>query len=708
MPRARASATPSNATSAPESAAPTAALDQALATLHGVGPARAAAFAAVGLRTVRDLLLHLPHKFTALPHPQPIARLAAGTDAAVVGRVTRIVPSRRRQGATRIDVDDASGSLALVFFHQPHVGSAFTRGAFVYALGRVGERDGKRFLAVGTYEFVAAGDSGRPAAALPIYALPDAVPPRLHRRLVRDLAGRLAPLLDDWRTTTPLQADELIPLGRAIAAIHGCADEAELAAARRRLAYDEFVHHLRPLVAARAQVERSTKPDVVRVTDDEFERLRGALPFALTRAQRRVLDEVFADLARSTPMHRLLHGDVGSGKTAIALLAAAAVVRAGHQAALLAPTALLADQHARTAQRILTSLHVPCATLTAATSARERKALHARLSAGEPLLLIGTHALLVERVALPRLRLAVVDEQHRFGVVQRGRLRAKAAAVDLLVMSATPIPRTLALAVFGDLEVSALDELPPGRSPVATQVRERSELKAVADDIRAVARSGGRVFVVCPLVAQSEQQDLIAAETLANKLTTYFKGQPRVGLAHGRRKPEDNAAALAAFQSGAVPVLVATLVVEVGVDVPEATLMVVVDAARFGLAALHQLRGRVGRGMRASRCILVAKDGKPESRERLDVLVDEHDGLVIAQKDLEVRGPGQIAGSRQHGVLDFGFADLARDVDLLARAQQDLRRLLEATDARAIEQALRASPSALRTRVAATATVGPG
>ncbi|MBL8769538.1 MAG: ATP-dependent DNA helicase RecG [Planctomycetes bacterium] len=684
------------------------ALDQALSSLRGVGPARAAAFAAAGLQTVRDLLLHLPTKFTPLPHPQPTARLEPGKDAAVVGRVTRIVPSRRRQGATRVDVEDDRGTVSLVFFHQPHVGSAFTRGAFVYALGRVGVRDGKTFLAVGHYEFVAALDSGRPAAALPAYVLPDAVPPRLHRRLVRDLARTLAVELDDWRAASDLPGAAVLPLGRAIAAIHECADEVELDAARRRLAYDEFVHHLRPLIAARAQVERTTKPDVVRVDADEFERLRAALPFALTRAQRRVLDEVFADLARGTPMHRLLHGDVGSGKTAVALLAAAAVVRAKHQAALLAPTALLADQHERTARRILEPLGVPFASLTAATPARARKELAARLESGEPLLLIGTHALLVERVKIPKLRLAVVDEQHRFGVQQRGRLRAKASAVDLLVMSATPIPRTLALAVFGDLEVSALDEMPPGRTPVATSVRERRELKTVADDIRDVARAGGRVFVVCPLVAESEQQDLIAAETLAKKLAAYFKGSPAVGLAHGRRKPEENAAALAAFQAGRVPVLVSTLVVEVGVDVPEATLMVVVDAARFGLAALHQLRGRVGRGARASRCILVAKDDKPESRERLDVLVDEHDGLVIAQKDLEVRGPGQIAGSRQHGVLDFGFADLARDVDLLAQAQQDLRRLLEATDARAIEHALRSSPPALRERLATTASVGPG
>jgi ATP-dependent DNA helicase RecG len=679
-----------------------------LSELHGVGPARASAFASMGLTTVRDLLLHLPHKFTALPHPRPIAELAPGKDAAIVGRVTKIVPSRRRQGATRVDVEDRSGSLSLVFFHQPHVGSAFARGAFVYAMGRSGERAGRAFLAVSNYEFVGSQDAGRPAAALPLYALPDAVPPRTHRRLVRELASTLASRLDDWRTATTLSGDELMPLSQAIAAIHACADETALAAARRRLAYDEFVHHLRPMIAARVDVERSSKSDAVVVDAAERARLTAQLPFSLTRAQQRVLDEVFADLGRSVPMHRLLHGDVGSGKTAIALLCAAAVVRAGQQAALLAPTALLAEQHARTAQRLLGPIGVAFATLTAATPARERKQLHARLAAGEPLLLIGTHALLVEGVRIPRLRLAVVDEQHRFGVQQRAKLRAKATAVDLLVMSATPIPRTLALAVFGDLEVSALDELPPGRTPVTTQVRERRELKAVADDIRAVARSGGRVFVVCPLVAQSEQQDLIAAETLAKRLSAYFRGTPAVGLAHGRRKPEENVAALAAFQAGATPVLVSTLVVEVGVDVPEATLMVVVDAARFGLAALHQLRGRVGRGDRASRCILVAKDDKPESRERLDVLVDEHDGLVIAQKDLEVRGPGQIAGARQHGVLDFGFADLARDVDLLARAQQDLRRLLQAIDARAIERVLRSSPSTLRARFVATATVGPG
>lgn len=656
-------------------------LETPLEQLKGFGPKRGAVLAGAGVRTVRDLLFHLPRRYRRRLAPIPIAEVEAGTDAAIVADVTSRRSSRRgRRSLTRIGVQDRSGRIDVLFFNQPHMARSLARGERCFFQGRVGERNGSLHLVASFHEKDREDQDtsqGGAAAGIPVYELPEGIPPRLFRRTISQLLGNLAGRLPDWRDRYGYDDGDLLELGETVQQMHFPGEAAHFERARRRLAYEEFVRIRLPLERLRARIAKSAKAHACAVSDEQRQLLVAALPFTLTAAQQRVVTVVLDELGRSTPMHRLLHGDVGSGKTAVALLALAAVVRSGWQAALLAPTEVLARQHEATASQLLEPLGIEVLRLSRGSVARERAAIRERLDSGEPLLLVGTHALLNASLRIPRLALAVVDEQHRFGVAQRARLRAKGVSVDLLVMTATPIPRSLAMTLYGDLDLSVLDEMPPGRTPVETRLVERSGLAAVLEEVRSEARDGGRVYVVCPVVKGSEDSDRAAAIDSARSLHRQFQGDPVVALAHGRRTPEQNRQALEEFRAGRAPVLVATVVIEVGVDVPEATMMVVLDADRFGLAALHQLRGRVGRGQRSSRCILVADPARSQTRERLLVLVEESSGFRIAERDLELRGAGQLFGKRQHGALDLSFGDPVRDVDLLERARDDARRLLD-------------------------------
>ncbi len=643
--------------------------------LPGIGPARADALASVGLRTVRDLVLHVPRQHRPRFEAVPIANLAVGEAAAIEGEITALRGWRRgRRAVARLVVKDATGELDVLFFNQPHVHHAFKRGERCFFQGKVGERDGRRSLTVEHYEKEGAATSAR----IPIYELPDGVPPRLFKRIVRPLIERLALHLDDWRAAAGLAANGLPSIAETVAALHAPRDDAQFEAARRRLAYEELIRLVMPLTQERARRYRVSKPRPTRPTRPELETVTSALPFSQTAAQRRAIAEIAGDLARPSPMHRLLHGDVGSGKTAVALVALALVARAGSQGALLAPTDLLARQHARSAAPFFGSLGVEAHVLSRATRGPERRAIRERLRSGAPCVVLGTHALLPRSVEIPRLTLAVVDEQHRFGVSQRARLRSKATDVDLLVMTATPIPRSLSMTLYGDLDLSVLDELPPGRKPIVTRRVGRDDLKDVADAARAEVARGGRVYFVCPFVSASAERDVAAAEQFVDRLRRYYRDRPLVAIAHGRRSSEQNRAALDDFASGLRPVLVSTVVIEVGVDVPQATMMVVLDAHRFGLATLHQLRGRVGRGDRPSSCVLVCGTGAEDATRRLDVLVEESDGFRIAEEDLRFRGAGQLFGTRQHGAFDLVYADLVQDFALLARARADASQLVEA------------------------------
>ncbi len=676
---------------APRQRAPTAEVDALafpVSSLRGIGPRRAAELAARGLRTVGDLLFTLPRTYEDRRAVRRIAELVTGGVAVVSGAVVASGPvgfgARGRR--YEVSVDDGSGSVRLVFFHYrlPEMQKRFPRGAVVTAAGEVSERQGVRQM---VHPRVAAGVRTEVLGGVqPLYpeigglhplalggavqgaleraraaGVPDPLPASL--RVAMDVVGLLEALEEIHAPGAELSGDALAALVERRSAGH------------KRLAYEELFVLGAALALRRraAHVEPAPALTVAGSVSDEVAALEQLLPFAPTRAQRRCIGEILDELARPVPMARLLQGDVGSGKTAVAAAACLRVVRAGYQAAVMAPTELLALQHAATFKRLFSPLGVRVECVVGGMAQKARRLATARLASRDLDIVVGTHALLSNDVAFARLGLCVIDEQHRFGVVQRAVLRGKGPLVEgeqlvphLLVMTATPIPRSLALTVYGDLTVSVLDELPPGRTPVATRVvRDPAEAERAIRD--ALARDE-RAFVVFPLIDESEKLDNAAATAGYEQLRTVFGDD--VALVHGRLDAKARDAAMARFVSGAARVLVSTTVIEVGVDVPEATVMVVMDAERFGLAPLHQLRGRVGRSARASRCLLVVGGGAgPDARRRLEVLERTGDGFVIAEEDLAIRGPGDVLGTRQSGVPSLAFSDLVRHASLIERAR---------------------------------------
>jgi ATP-dependent DNA helicase RecG len=527
-------------------------------------------------------------------------------------------------------------------------------------------------------------DGGRLGPAVrPVYPGTEGLPQATLRTLIRRALAASLPGLEDPLPAPLRERLGLLALGESLAAVHTPADDADLPSleagdspAHRRLAFDDlFALQLR-LAVCRRRHERAGARRSRPLPDDLLERFRARLPFKLTGAQERVCREILRDLAGDRPMQRLLQGDVGSGKTVAAALAAVAACAAGGQAALLVPTELLAEQHHRVLAALAGRLGIRAELLTAGVPRERRETLLAGLASGAVRFVVGTHALLGERVRFARLTLVIVDEQHRFGVRQRLRLRGKGDAPDVLVMTATPIPRTLALALYGDLDLSVIDELPPGRRPVSTRVVGEEGRRGAWELVRGELAHGRRVYVVCPLAEEGAQEQPLAAVRVAARLRSFFPGTA-VGLVHGRMAPDERARQLERFRSGAAPLLAATTVVEVGLDVPEATVMLVERAERFGLSQLHQLRGRVGRGGDAAHCLLLVGPGAtPEARERLAVLARTTDGFAVAEADLAARGPGQLAGTRQAGLAGRCLAAAARDGRLLTLARAEARALV--------------------------------
>jgi ATP-dependent DNA helicase RecG len=644
----------------------------------------AALFARLGIRREQDLVLHLPIRYEDETRITPIASVRSGETVQVEGVVARQEIVARPRRTLVVDLRDDTGTIALRFFH--FYGSQLRQFANGNRVRALGEARGGLFgieMVHPRYRPVGEGEP-LPTALTPVYPTVSGLGQvRLRAAILRALRTL------DWRETAPPDAIARLGLpsaAEALRAIHQPAPDTPASAlherstpAWRRVIFDELLAQQLSLERARAARAGQLAPAL---GDDELaRRLLDALPFRLTGAQRRAWREIGRELAATQPMNRLLQGDVGSGKTVVAALAAAQAIGSGWQAAMMAPTEILAEQHLRKIGPWLERIGARIAWLSGSLKESEKKAVRARTAAGDVDLLIGTHALIEDTVAFARLGLAIVDEQHRFGVAQRLALRAKleAAAAVLphqLMMSATPIPRTLAMSYYADLDVSVIDELPPGRKPVLTKLVSEARRDEVIARVRAAAAAGRQVYWVCPLIEESEALDLQTAidthAVLAGELAPL-----RVGLVHGRLSPGDKQAVMAEFAGGALQVLVATTVIEVGVDVPNATLMVVEHAERFGLAQLHQLRGRVGRGEGESVCVLMYRGPlSAAARERLKTMYETTDGFEIARRDLIQRGPGEFLGARQSGEALLRFADLERDSDLLDAARDAAARLL--------------------------------
>ena len=632
--------------------------------------------ARLGLVRDADLVLHLPLRYEDRTHLCPLAALRPGQAWQVEGTVvnTEIQYRPRRQLVCLLEDDDAQ--LVLRFFHfYPNQQKTLGQGRRVRAFGEVREGRSGPEMVHPSFAVVAAG-TPLPDRLTPVYPTTgglaqDALRKLIHRVLI-ERPAQLAETLPPWIR----EPRALWPFGQAVIYLHEPPPDASPSAledrshrAWTRLKFDELLaQQLSLKIHRRARAKR--RAPRLAGNGSLTRALRTRLPFRLTRAQERVGAEIRRDLARAEPMQRLLQGDVGSGKTVIAALAALQAIESGHQVAFMAPTEILAEQHYRKLAAWLDGLPVRLAWLSGGLPAKAKREAQAAMESGEAQLAIGTHALFQDEVTLPTLGLAIVDEQHRFGVAQRLALKHKGIAdAHQLMMSATPIPRTLAMTFYADLDVSVIDEMPPGRTPVATRLVNQRRRAEVVERARRLCAAGGQVYWVCPLIEESEKLELQTAVALHAELTTSLQ-ELEVGLLHGRMKPDDKAAVMERFARGEIAVLVATTVIEVGVDVPNATLMVIEHAERFGLAQLHQLRGRVGRGTDESVCVLLFEEPMSEAaKARLKVIYGTNDGFEIARQDLLIRGPGEFLGARQSGVPLLRFADPERDIGLVESAR---------------------------------------
>ena len=642
--------------------------------LKGVGPKTAERFEKLGIVTLADLLCHYPRRYIDFSRPYSIAEAPPDTECVVKAEVFakpagRILPGGRRM--ERITAGDDVSSLEITWFNNPYATQKLELGQEYYFEGIVTGGMLRRQM-VNPQVRTAAQITAAPFEA--VYPQTEGLSSTVIAKCIRQLLPH-AELLPDPLPEEMLKKYRLLSKADAVRAIHCPATEEEAFAARRRLIYEELLVLQLGIGRMKNRGSASTGAPMQRLDPAPF---WASLPFSPTGAQRRAVDEILTDLSGSTSMNRLLQGDVGSGKTLVAAAAIWACIRSGYQAALLAPTEILAAQHAENLNRMLAPFGMRVALLTGGMKAAARRTTLAAIRSDEADLVVGTHAILSEGVEFARLGLAVVDEQHRFGVRQRGMLAEKAANPHLLVMSATPIPRTLGLLIYGDLDISILDELPPGRKPVKTRCitgKKRRDLYGFLD--REIG-SGRQVYIVCPAIEDTPDGGLNAVKSYYEDIAKALLPDRRVGLMHGKLKPKEKAAVMDDFKADRLDALVSTTVIEVGVDVPNATVMVIENAERYGLSALHQLRGRVGRGAAESWCFLVSDNTAESVQKRLKFLCSTSDGFAVAQFDLETRGPGDFFGSRQHGLPTLQIADLMNDTRTLHAAQAEAAALLAA------------------------------
>jgi ATP-dependent DNA helicase RecG len=654
-------------------------LDTPINFLKGIGPARAESLRKLGIITAGDLLWHVPRRYEDASTVRRISSLEPGMDATVIGRVISkgVIPTRKGLRIFQAVVRDDSGIIEASWPGQPFLDRVIHKDDTLLLSGPVRFFHGRQLA---PREYVNLGPDENPTSGgrvLSVYPATEGISFKVLRSLVEAHLDALLPLVEDQLSPELRRRAGVVPLADALRMVHRPSSIAEAERGRERLAFDElfFVQLLQRRANRMAREERS---------GIHFENrrqltssLREQLPYVLTGAQAHALREIVADMCSPRRMHRLLQGDVGSGKTIVALFAALLALENGYQAALMAPTELLAEQHHRTFSALLAPLGIKPLLLTGSLAARQRKIVLARMAADEPILVVGTHALVQQSAQFARLGFVAIDEQHRFGVEQREAISGKGDAPDTLLMSATPIPRSLALTTYGDLDVSTLDERPAGRQPITTVSRAESSRARVFAFVHREVEAGRQAYIVYPVIEESEKIDLKAATVMFDQLTATVYADRKVALLHGRVGAEERDRVMRAFRDGEIDVLVATTVIEVGIDVPNATVMLVEHPERFGLSQLHQLRGRVGRGADAAYCILLGDVGD-DSAERLSIFTSTEDGFEIARQDLRLRGMGDLFGQRQSGEAMFRIADPLRDEALNFIAREEAARVIEA------------------------------
>lgn len=646
-------------------------MDKSVRYIKGVGEKRAQSFEKLGVFTVGELVRLLPRRYEDLGNITDIAELSRhrGEKVSVIATVARPVSETRVKGSmllTNVYAEDLSGSLRIVYFNNKFIKNTLHQGKEYLFYGTVA----KTGAATLTNPEIYPADLPVSSQLLPIYPLVSGLSQSFMRKTVKTA---LEPLqLADPLPSSIVEKYRLCSLDTAIHSIHSPEKWEAVFHARRRLIFEELLYYSLGLRLMRSREKRAAAVTVT-ATDGAFASLHD---FEATPAQKKVISEIHKDLASGIAMNRLLQGDVGSGKTYVAGCCAYSIIRSGAQAVIMAPTEVLANQHYKYFEKTFSQLGIRTQLLTASVPAAKKREIKARLANGEIDFLVATHAVLTDDVSFSRLGLIITDEQHRFGVMQRSALSAKGENAHILVMSATPIPRTLALMLWGDLDLSVLDALPQGRQKISTFLVDTSYYERLDGFIQKTVTEGGRAYVVCPMIEDNEEYDIQSAQSRYKQLCEYL-GDDKVGLVHGKLKPSQKDAVMTAFANGEISVLVSTTVIEVGVNVPEATLMVIENAERFGLSQLHQLRGRVGRGSKKSYCILISDSQSESTQERLEYFTKTTDGFKISEKDLELRGPGNLFGKDQHGLPTMQIADMQQDITELQNAADCARMLIE-------------------------------
>jgi len=651
--------------------------------VKGVGDKLAQVLGKLNLYTLGDLLFHLPRRYEDRRQFRKIAHARPGDAVTVSGKLVTVDNVKvRNLTLTKAYLDDGSGVLELVWYNQPYMKDTLNklRNSQIVAYGII--KESPYGLQMETPEWEDLPDGADPDSLLsvnrivPIYPLTEGIRQKRMRQIIWN-AVQYAHLAPEILPRSVRERLGLMPIQHALQQIHFPDSEQAIDPARQRLVFEEFF--LMQLgVGMQRQRTRQERGIAMRIDADRLnEMLHRIVPFELTNAQKRVIGEIWSDMAQPHPMNRLLQGDVGSGKTIVAAAASLAAVDNQYQAAMMAPTEILAEQHYINLHRLFQPLGISVELLVGRLSNKQRQQARERIATGRGMVAVGTHALIQEGVEFARLGLAIIDEQHRFGVLQRAALRDKGVMPHVLVMTATPIPRTLTLTLYGELDVSIIDELPPGRKPVRTHWKTPEERLKVYAGVRKLIEEGRQAYVICPLIDESDKLQVRAAEQMAEHLQKDVFPDLRVGLLHGRMKPAEKEAVMDAFRAGELDILVSTTVIEVGVDVPNAAAIVIEDADRFGLAQLHQLRGRVGRSEHQSYCVLIANPKSDDGQRRMDIMTRTNNGFLIAEEDLRIRGPGEIYGTRQSGMPSFRVADLVKDMRLLEVARQEAFHLLE-------------------------------